>query len=398
MTTSPRILILYAEAGAGHRRAAEALAEELLARGAAVQQQDVMRLAHPMFRAAYVGGGLSLITHHPRLYGAGYHFTDVPAVDRLLRAPRLLAQQISLPRLFQAITAFQPDVLVCTHFLPTELCAGWRRTGRLSIPLHTVITDFDPHFFWQHSGVDAYYVPTEAARNRLIRDGIDPVMIHATGIPIEQRFACQPDRGAAARRLRIDLDRPVLLIMGGGLGVGAIEAVARRLLAHPLDAQCVFITGSNHDLRRKLKAMSHRWIVRGFVDNMPDWLAVADVAISKAGGLAASELLAMGVPTLVPRVLTGHEARNADYFASTGAALRVDAAAEAVAQAERLLRDPIEREVMRQAGWHAARPLAARRIADLIWHAARAACPVPELAQPAALLTQHVSHSPVSSH
>ena len=395
--TSPRFLILYAEAGAGHRRAAEALADELLARGAAVQQQDVMQQAHPLFRATYVGGGLNLITRHPRLYGLGYQLADAPAVDRLLRAPRLLAQQLSLPSLFHTITAFQPNVVVCTHYLPAELCAHWRRSGRLPLPLHTVITDFDPHVFWQHPGIDAYYAPTEAARNRLIHDGIDPAMIHITGIPIDQRFARQPDRIAATRRLPIAPDRPVLLMIGGGLGVGALEAVAQALLAQPLDAQCVFITGSNHDLRRKLQAMSRRWIVRGFVDNMPDWLAVADVAISKAGGLAASELLAAGVPTLVPRILTGHEARNADYFASTGAALLVDSAAAAVAQADRLLRDPIGRAAMQHAARQVARPQAAQHIVDLIWRAAHAAHPAPDAAQPSSLITQHVPHSPVSS-
>ncbi len=396
MTSSPRILILYAEAGAGHRRAAEALAEELLARGATVQQRDVMQLAHPVFRATYVGGGLNLITRHPRLYGLGYQLTDVPAIDRLLRTPRLLAQRISLPRLFYTIMTFQPDVVMCTHYLPAELCARWRRSGRLALPLQTIITDFDPHFFWQHSGTDAYYVPTEAACSRLIHDGVDPAIIHVTGIPIDRRFMYQPDRPAAARRLSIDSDRPVLLIMGGGLGVGAIEAVACALLAQPLDAQCVFITGRNHELRRKLKAMSRRWIVRGFVDNMPDWLAVADVAISKAGGLAASELLAAGVPTVVPHVLTGHEARNADYFASTGAALCVASAAEAVAQASQLLGDPIVRETMRRAAQRAARPLATQHIIDLVWRASHAAQPVSDITPLSSLSVQHVPHSPVS--
>jgi processive 1,2-diacylglycerol beta-glucosyltransferase len=154
--------------------------------------------------------------------------------------------------------------------------------------------------------------------------------------------------------------------MGGGLGVGAMHAVARSLLAHPLNAQIVFITGSNHVLRRQLKALSKTWIVRGFVGDMPDWLAAADVAISKAGGLAGSELLAAGVPVIIPRALTGHEALNAQYLASTGAALLADSAAEALAQADRLLHEPQLREAMRCAAQQAAHPNAAALIADHI--------------------------------
>jgi processive 1,2-diacylglycerol beta-glucosyltransferase len=395
VTHSPRILIFYAEAGAGHRRAAEALAQPLIERDAEVALHDAMRYTHPLFRAVYRGGGLSLITRLPRLYHLAYHLSDQPAIDRVLRGPRYHSQQISTRQLFHMLEVFQPDAIICTHFLPAELCAGWRRSGRLPVPLCTVVTDFDPHFMWQHAGTDWYYVSTDEARARLIQDGIDPAIVEVTGIPIGCGFAALPDRSSAARRLNLDPDRAIVLIMGGGLGVGALDAVARSLLARPLDAQIVFITGSNHVLRRRLKAMSRslavradadeyrldcgeaieeregQWIVRGFVNNMPDWLAAADVAISKAGGLAGSELLAAGVPTIIPRMLTGHEAMNAQYLASTGAALLVDSAAEASAQADRLLREPRLREAMRCAARQAARPFAATLIADHVLNRAR---------------------------
>ncbi len=387
MTHSPRLLIFYAEAGAGHRRAAEAVVQPLIERGATVSLIDAMRFTHPIFRAVYRSGGLGLITRLPRLYHLAYHLSDQPAIDRVLRGPRYRSQQISTRALFHTIDSFQPDAIICTHFLPAELCAGWRRSGRLSAPLCTVVTDFDPHFMWQHAGTDLYCVPTEEARRRLIQDGIDPAIVVVTGIPIGRGFAVLPDRSSAARRLNLDPTQAVVLIMGGGLGVGAMDAVARSLLTHPLDAQIVFITGSNHALRRRLKALSRsltirdradavgeregKWIVRGFVGNMPDWLAMADVAISKAGGLAGSELLAAGVPTIIPRALTGHEALNAQYLASTGGALLVDSAAEAVAQADRLLHEPQQRAIMRDAALRASQPDAAALIADRAVDSAR---------------------------
>jgi processive 1,2-diacylglycerol beta-glucosyltransferase len=174
------------------------------------------------------------------------------------------------------------------------------------------------------------------------------------------------------------------------LGVGALESVARSLLARPLAAQLVFITGSNHALRRRLKTMSPDWIVRGFVANMPDWLAAADVAISKAGGLAGSELLAAGVPTIIPRALTGHEARNAHYLAATGAALLAESAAESLAQADRLLHQPPEREAMRRAALRAARPNAAALVAERAMSAAT-------FTPYAVHLTHHVDHPSLST-
>lgn len=406
VTYSPRVLIFYAEAGAGHRRAAEALTAALRARDATVASLDVMRYVHPLFRTVYVSGGLSLITRLPRLYRLAYQLSDQPGIARVLRAPRYRTQQISTRPLRRTLEAVEPDLIICTHFLSAELCAGWRRGGQLRVPLYTVITDFDPHFMWQHAGTDGYCVPTCAARDRLRRDGIDPALIYVTGIPIDPRFAALSDRSRTAQRLHLDPARPVVLVMGGGLGVGEMESVAWSLSARPLDAQIVFIAGSNHLLRRKLKAMSTSWIVRGFVDNMPDWLAAADLAISKAGGLAGSELLAAGVPTIIPCRLTGHEALNAQYLASTGAALLVHSAGEGLVQADRLLHDPQARDRMRRAAVQAARPQAAAIIADLALEAAVHASPaapyvngaVPSYSiSHASRLTQHVDYPPLST-
>ena len=273
MISTPRILLLYAVAGAGHRRAAEAIAERLRERGARVALRDTLRDAHPLFRALYVGGGLSLITHLPKLYSMAYRVTDHFAVDRMLRGPRFHAQRMSASALLNTIDSIRPDAIISTHFLPSELCSGWRQSGQLTMPLYTVVTDFEPHRLWQHAGTDGYCVATDEAARRLMHDGIDSAMVNMTGIPIQRAFGHLPERSIACDRLRLDRDRPPVVIMGGGLGVGGIEAIAHALIKQPIDAPIAFITGSNRALRRKLRRMSRGWIVRGFVDNMPDWLA-----------------------------------------------------------------------------------------------------------------------------
>jgi processive 1,2-diacylglycerol beta-glucosyltransferase len=380
--STPHILLLYATAGAGHRRAAEAVADQLQAQGALVLALDVPAYMQPLFRRLYVGGGMNLITRLPRLYGLAYRATDRRTIDRLLRGPRLRTQQISAARLRHALHTFEPQAVVSTHFLGSELCAGWRRTGDLAAPLITVVTDFEPHYMWQHAGTDVYCVPTDAAADRLTREGIARARVAITGIPIDPAFAPPPDRAAARDRVQLDRNRAVVLIMGGGLGVGGLDWLARGLIDRPLDAQVVFITGQNHALRRRLRTLNPDWIVRGLVDNMPDWLAAADVALSKAGGLAASELLAAGVPTIIPRGLTGHEALNAAYFASTGAALIAPSVEQVVAAAHQILSDPIRRRAMIDAALRAAKPDAAEAVAQI---ALRHAQPIP---RPASFIPQ----------
>ncbi len=382
--------MLYATAGAGHRRAAEAVADRLRSDDIDVLMLDVMTYTHPVFRSLYVGGGLRLITRLPRLYGLAYRTTDRRLIDWLLRGARLRAQQFSAQRLRQTIHTFAPHAVASTHFLASELCAGWRRTGDLTAPLITIVTDFEPHHMWQHAGTDAYCVPTDEAADRLVHDGIDRSIVAVTGIPIDPAFAQRPDRGPLRDRLRLDRDRAVIIIMGGGLGVGHLDRLACGLIDQPLDAQVVFITGQNRALRRRLKNLNTAWSVRGLVDNMPDWLAAADLAISKAGGLASSELLAAGVPTIVPLTLSGHEALNAAYFASTGAAVIAPSTDQALSQAQHLLSNPLQRQAMILAAQQAARPHAAADVADIALSLTR---PVTRYSS---LITSHVAHPAIS--
>jgi processive 1,2-diacylglycerol beta-glucosyltransferase len=361
----PRILLLHASAGAGHRRAADAVKTALLARNAVVESLDSMPLIHPFFRRIYVGGGLSLITRAPRVFGVLYRLTDRRAVDRLVRLPRYAAQRVSARRLMRVIRAFAPDAVVCTHFLPAELAASWRRRGKLPARLYIVITDFAPHRLWEHAGVDGYFVSSELAARRLIRDGISPEAVRVTGIPISLDFTRRFDKAVLRARFGLDLDRPVVIVTGGGLGAGSMASIAQEAVEQRAKAHFVFVTGDNTSLRERIEriVVGTGWRVLGYVANMPEWLAASDAAIGKAGGLTGSEMLAAGLPFIVPPGLHGHEDLNADYLQACGAAYIASTVHDAVETTLSIVGQDVRRWRMRSAARLAARPQAAHAIA-----------------------------------
>lgn len=366
----PRVLLLYATAGAGHRRAADALKYALQARNAQVESVDAMRYIHRLFRAVYVTGGLGLIMRLPGVFGAFYRLTDRRAIDRLVRLPRYGAQRFSARPLLQFIRRFSPDAAICTHFLPAELLAGLRRNGQLAAPLYVAITDFEPHRIWEHAGVDGYFVANEIAARRLAEYGVRPELIQATGIPISQDFTRRFDRSTLKMRLGFDADRPLILVTGGGLGAGSIETIARAASDRRLDAQIAFVTGDNAELRAQLDRYAGAdWRILGFVSNMHEWLAAADVAIGKAGGLTGAEMLASGLPFVIPPGLHGHEDRNAAYLQGCGAARIATTAGEALELAVSIARQPELAGHMRAAARQAARPRAAHTIAGIVLRA-----------------------------
>ena len=364
----PRILILYVSAGAGHRRAAEALEVVLQAGGAQVDVLDAALFVQPVFRQVYVAGGLGLITRLPRLYGWLYRLTDRPTVDYLVRGPRNTAQLIGARRLKRVILGHAPDAVISTHFLAAELAAAWRRGHSLAARAYTVITDFAPHRMWEHAGIDGYFVAGEATAQRLVADGIRRESIYVTGIPISPEF-CRPlERRVLKVRLGFDPDDPLILVTGGGLGAGAIEAIAREVIEQHAGAQFAFITGDNADLRARLdrRAGEAGWRVVGFVANMHEWLSAADVAIGKAGAMTGSEMLATGLPFIVPPGMRGHEARNAANLQACGAAVVTTSIREAVTTARMIAGQADARERMRSAARSAARPRAAQDIAEIV--------------------------------
>jgi len=75
----------------------------------------------------------------------------------------------------------------------------------------------------------------------------------------------------------------------------------------------------------------------GFVSNMHELMAVADLILSKPGGLTSSEALAMGKPLFILNPIPGQEAANSDFLLERGAAAKVNRVEDLPFRVEQLL-------------------------------------------------------------
>jgi processive 1,2-diacylglycerol beta-glucosyltransferase len=162
-------------------------------------------------------------------------------------------------------------------------------------------------------------------------------------------FADAHDRDACAREFGLDPARRAILLMGGGAGIGGLDAVAARLLAIDADFQLVALAGRNAKTLGRLQSLAAahpgRMFARGFTDRVERLMVACDLVVTKPGGLTTSECLALGRPMIVHAPIPGQEERNCDYLLEQGAALKaVDAIAldwrvrDLLAQAGRLAR------------------------------------------------------------
>jgi processive 1,2-diacylglycerol beta-glucosyltransferase len=328
---SVRLLVTYVSAGAGHRRAAEAVAEAAKARwpDADIHCCDVLAASTRWFHAAYAWTYLLLVRHLPTLWSVSYHVLDrrtgYRAIQPLRRAWNLWIARRLVARLRQD----RPDLVVATHFLPADVYGAARRRGWLTAPLVVVVTDLHPHRFWIAPEADAFVTATPEGAAILRRRGVPPERAHALGLPVARAFASPPDPRALRRRLGLTTDRATVLVTSGGTTVGRFAHVVRALGAceviRPGRLQLLVVCGENARAKRRLTRWADRQAmpvrVFGFVTNMAELMAASDLVVAKAGGLTISEAMSCAVPLVLYHVIPGQERLNAEHVARHGAAL-----------------------------------------------------------------------------
>lgn len=370
LSPAARILILSASVGGGHLRAAEAveLALRELAPGCAIENHDALSLASKAFRRLYGKGYLDFANRAPHLLGFVYDVLDRPSKkDPTAAALRVALEKQNLKPLLKLLQARPWDLVINTHFLPAEIIASLRRRGKTSLPQVTVVTDFMVHRLWIQEPCEHYFLATSESAAYVRALGIPAERIAVTGIPIHPAFGHPVRRGPCLQALGCGGERPIVLLLSGGFGVGPVEAILASVLAIARPLEVVVFCGRNARLERRLAAIAphptHRLRVLGYTTQLDRWLAVADLVISKPGGLTASEILARGTPFAIVNPIPGQESRNADYLLENGAAVKIGPLATLTWKIDRLLADPARLSRLKRGAKRLARPEAAFEVA-----------------------------------
>jgi processive 1,2-diacylglycerol beta-glucosyltransferase len=337
-----RVLIGTVTAGGGHLAAAAALDEawRALRPGDVIDRVDLVKFFSPLHRKIVSDGYVQLVNHAPELWGMMFAKTDKPKAARALNKVRAMFPSNSRKRFGRYVKQFRPDVVLCTHYFPLETLNHLRqKRGGLRPMAVSVVTDFEAHALWMDACVDLYCVAAEETKARLVARGAAPEDVVVTGIPISARFSAKLNSKAVRRSLGLRDDQPVLLVPSGGFGMGPVGEILAQLDKVERAFQSVVVTGRNEELRRELAAQDrkHPTHVLGFATNMHELMAVADLIITKPGGLTSSEALAMGKPLFILNPIPGQEAANSDFLLERGAAVKVNRVEDLPYRIEQLL-------------------------------------------------------------
>ncbi len=361
-----RVMIISAKVGAGHIRASQALAEVFCEKHPDIEVKEIEALAYTnaAFRKTFTATYNRLAVSLPSLWGIIYGRLERKEVDGRIQKLSALLNRLNTRPMLREVDEFDPDHIICTHYLPAEALEKRRRKGELRSPVSAVLTDYDIHTMWVQDGGDQYYVATDEMAHAMMAKGIGEAGVKATGIPIVPVFSHEyPDRRTMRERLGLRPDPPTVLVSAGGFGFGKVDEVAGVLADAFEDIQLLAVAGRDEELYSGLQAAAAgrggKVVPFGFVTNMHELMAASDFAVAKCGGLTSSECLAMKLPMVIVNPIPGQEERNSDYLLENGAALRANSSAHLVYKVSKLLDDGARLERMRGAIGLIAKPRAA---------------------------------------
>ena len=364
-----RVLFLYLTKHSGHYSAAMAVETAMRRLDPHVESMllDSFSHANPVLSKVTLKAYLAALKTAPEIWEWMY---DNPEFKERTAKIRELLNRGNSRKLQTVLDEFDPDAIVCTQAFACGVMASWKRaTGRKTPVLVGVLTDFVAHRYWADPDVDLYIAPSEETRQNLVSQGVPPERVAAFGIPTNELFQRPVDKDALIKSLGLRPDLPKILVMGGSLGLGPMKSVIRKLNKLPQPFDIIVVTGKNEELQEQLARkgpMRHTTKICGFVENVHELMEIAEIIITKPGGITTAEALVKKLPMIIINPIPGQEAKNTEYLLSQNVAVEAEDANDVMLFVDEFLRNPRKLWTMREAAGALGRPRSAANAAGEI--------------------------------
>lgn len=373
-----KILIVYATAGIGHKKAAVAVKkalDEIAPAGTEVTLIDALDYTPKFFKWSYLQLYLLAVNKLSSVWGFMYYLTDNFYANILVSRIRRLNNWMNSRRFEEYLKSSKPDAILSTHFFASEVAGCMIKKGALNSRLITVITDYRLHSWWVSACIDAYVVSSKDAEADLLRWGVAPSKIKVLGIPAEPVFSRPLDKNAIYDKFGLKRGVFTILVIGGGFGVGPIEGIVKAIGGVSGQVQVIVVCGHNDDLVKKITSLKDILKIDiktlGFIDNVYEYMEIANILISKSGGITVTESLDKELPMIVISPIPGQETRNSDFILNHGAAIKIEKAEELKNVIEDLMANPGKIQKMKESIRKIRMPYASYDIAKLALESAK---------------------------
>ncbi len=343
-----RVLILYASAGNGHKRAAQAVYEAFVNAGHnEISILDILDFTPSWFKSFYSSGYMKIVTNAKWLWKLAYEISDKGKGRFFPKSWRSFINKMMARKLIGFLEEYKPDVIISTHFMANDVISMFK--GNLcNCSLVSIVTDYTAHSFWVSEGVDHYFAAIDAVKDELVYMGVPEHKITVSGIPVPQSFLEQLPREELLRYFGLSEGFVALMIGGTVRTEMLIDAV--KVLSR--DIQMIVGCGKDHKLYDEIKPLED--VAKGLkvykmIDDMTKAMSVADAIVTKPGGLVVTESLTKRIPMILVDPIPGQEDGNRRIMTQLGAAFTANNSIDIIKYLTLLKSSQEQRDTMRQA-------------------------------------------------
>ncbi|MBU1727001.1 MAG: hypothetical protein KJ880_05175 [Candidatus Omnitrophica bacterium] len=361
-----KVFIVYASAGAGHLKAAQAIYDCLKKRGcpADIRLVDILDETNFWFSESYTFGYRFLVNHAIFLWRFCFLTTYAKALRIITRPIAMILNRFSSKKFSQYLVKENPDVIVSTHFVPSEIASILKKKKKIKSFVVSVITDYGVHPYWISPGTDLYIAGSSVTLEKIVHEGVPRERIKALGIPVNEKFLKKFNKNALCEKFGIRCDGFTVLLLTGSFGIGPVEEMVELLQGK---VQILAVCARNRGLYEKLQRRNFdNCRAFGFVDNIEELMAVSDMIITKPGGISISEALAMDLYPIFISPIPGQETENVEVMARYGVGILakdIDSVEELVLG---LKDDPERLKELRGVVAKVKKPMAAEEICNVV--------------------------------
>ena len=249
---------------------------------------------------------------YPPLINAFYRGADNPFLMKIV--DRMFGLT-TFPKFVRYMEREKPDVVVSTYFTFTHYLEMLRRVDKLDATAVVLNPEpFDSHQIWFSPVFDWSMVFSRKSRDEIVEKGLPANRLKVFPFPIKPSFSTRTQSASVLRgRLGLEKKPFTVLFFFGAEGVGPVKKFLAALIEAGISLQAVVVCGRNErlkvDLERLGAAPQGRLTlqVRGYVTNLADYIAAADIVVGKSGPNQVFETLLQNRPLVISSFLANEK-------------------------------------------------------------------------------------------
>lgn len=371
-----KVLIFYASYGGGHLNAGKSIEECIQINYPQIETEliDCMKYVNKTIEKVTTAAYREMAKKAPWAWGRIYADSQKgPLAHLTSRSNKIMAI-----KLLKLLREKQPDLIISTHPFGSQMCSYLKRKGKINSKIATIMTDFSPHDQWLVGSnfTDYYFVSNPKMKNYLIQKEISEQKIFVTGIPISNRFLKKYNRLEIFNQFKLKENKKTILFFGGGeFGLGKTKTIEifKSLVNNFDDIQIVAIAGKNETMKQTFETVVNQYQkqdaikVLSFTQQVPELMSIADLIVTKPGGLTTSESLASHLPMVIINPIPGQEEENAEFLENKGIAIWIKKKEEPSSIFKDLFSHPEKLQTMKENTYSLAKEASTETICKILF-------------------------------